>query len=150
MYCSPSKLDPNSPAMEKLKKSKVFNPSRSSVLLVLQETQHTCKHGKKMLNYYRQSQNTWELEEKFMAFKDFFFFFFVKCFNLSFLFIRVHIKIKELNKFHVFWDSLQKGQSLIINILTNKVLVYIINAVHLYFPFQLIKMTKKLKIWFKL
>ena len=51
-FPSPSKLDPNSPAMEKLKKSKVFNPSRSSVLLVLQESTYKF--------FFRYEQRTYE------------------------------------------------------------------------------------------
>jgi hypothetical protein len=35
---SPSKLDPESPAYEKYRRSKKFDPSRSSVLTVLQES----------------------------------------------------------------------------------------------------------------
>ena len=35
---SPTKLDPDSPAYEKYRKSKKFDPKRSSVLMVLQES----------------------------------------------------------------------------------------------------------------
>ena len=37
MFCSPEKLDPAGPAYEKFKKSKKFDPKRSSVLMVLND-----------------------------------------------------------------------------------------------------------------